>query len=86
MPESGEDPDFFALLRAFFRSTPPCAPDRVCTLVDLWATLMKDTRKKGAVRTFAAMLPYARPYAWGIAAGMALIVVADGFGALVPWM
>lgn len=47
---------------------------------------MKDTRKKGAIRTFAAMRPYARPYRWGIAAGMLLIVVADGFGALVPWM
>src|SRR5690606_25828577 len=34
----------------------------------------------------AALLPYARPYAGGIAAGVLLIVAAAGFAALVPWM
>lgn len=31
------------------------------------------------------MLPYARPYAGGIIAGIVLIVAAAGFAALVPW-
>lgn len=47
---------------------------------------MKDNRTTGSLRTLRAVLPYARPYRTGIIAGMLLIVVADGFGALVPWL
>lgn len=47
---------------------------------------MKDIPEKRALRTLSALLPYARPYRAGILAGMLLIVVADGFGALVPWL
>lgn len=45
---------------------------------------MKDTRRKGSLRTFRAMLPYARPYRRGIIAGVLLIVGAAGFAALIP--
>ena len=47
---------------------------------------MKDIPEKRALRTLSALLPYALPYRAGILAGMLLIVVADGFGALVPWL
>ncbi|HSK18366.1 MAG TPA: ABC transporter ATP-binding protein [Longimicrobiales bacterium] len=33
-----------------------------------------------------SVLPYVRPYAAGITAGLALIVVSNGFGILVPWL
>src|SRR5690606_10438556 len=46
---------------------------------------MKDTPQRGSIRTFRSMLPYARPYAGGIIAGIVLIVAAAGFAALVPW-
>ena len=39
---------------------------------------MKDTRRTGSLRTFRAMVPYARPYGGGIALGVVLIVVAVG--------
>ena len=38
---------------------------------------MKDSRKPGAIRSFRGQLPYARPYAKGILAGLTLILVAD---------
>lgn len=47
---------------------------------------MKDTRTVGSVRTFRAMLPYARPYMAGIVAGIVLIIAAAGIAALVPWV
>ncbi len=47
---------------------------------------MKDTPRAGSIRSYRAMLPYARPYTGGIIAGILLIVVAAGFAALVPWM
>jgi ATP-binding cassette subfamily B protein len=47
---------------------------------------MKDTPETRSLRTLRTLLPFARPYRNGILAGMLLIVVADGFGALVPWM
>lgn len=33
-----------------------------------------------------SVLPYVRPYAAGITAGLVLIVVSNGFGILVPWL
>ena len=38
------------------------------------------------VSELRSVLPYVRPYARGILAGLALIVASNGFGILVPWL
>jgi ATP-binding cassette, subfamily B, multidrug efflux pump len=38
------------------------------------------------VSELRSVLPYVRPYAGGIAAGLALIVASNAFGILVPWL
>src|SRR5690606_11510428 len=41
---------------------------------------------RAVVSELRSVLPYVRPYRAGILAGLALIVVSNGFGILVPWL
>jgi ABC-type multidrug transport system fused ATPase/permease subunit len=38
------------------------------------------------VSELRSVLPYVRPYSAGILAGLGLIVAANAFGILVPWL